>query len=92
MITQPTAPLLEIRDSILTALTAQQARRKGYSLDEWIAAERDVMLTATNAWRIRLNKQPVTEEQIRRVERLALGHDYTRKCALYCAELVMEQT
>ena len=91
MITQPTARLLEIRDSILTALTVQQARRKRYSLDGWIAAERDVMLTATNEWRIRLNKQPVAEEQICRVERLALGHDYTRKCALYCAELVEQK-
>lgn len=44
MTDRPAHDLLRIRDAILNALTAQQAKRRQYDCDGWIAAERKVML------------------------------------------------
>lgn len=86
-----TESLIRIRDALLGALTVQQARRKQYDGDDWIAAERKVMLDETNEWRALLGKPPVSVEQIHRVEQWATGHsDYSSKFALYCAELALD--
>lgn len=86
-----TRSLIRIRDAILNALSAQQAKRSQYPDTTWIAAERNVMLVATNEWRALLNKPPVTVAQIERVEQWACGHsDYSEKFALYCAELALD--
>lgn len=85
-----TQQLIRIRDAILNALTVQQAKRKQYYLDGWIAAERRVMLDEVNEHRALLGKPPVDAAAIERVERWALGHsDYSSKFALYCAELAL---
>lgn len=81
---------LVIRDDLLEALSAQQDMRKRYDGTKWIAAERDVMLDAVNAWRGQLGLRPVDLAAIERVERMAVGHsDYSSKFALYCAEIAM---
>lgn len=77
--------------------TAQDKRRwksgwvegpEGLTL-EWILYERETMFKAVNWERAVRDLQPVTMEQLRRVEDSATGHcDYTRKFALYSAELV----
>lgn len=88
---ESTPRLIDVRDAILAALTRQQSKRDSYDLDGWIAAERQVMLSATNAWREKLGSLPVTESDIRRVEQWACGHsDYSSKFALYCAEIALE--
>jgi len=57
---------------------------------EWIVAERDHMLTIVNRERATLGKPALDLRPIRRVETMACGHsDYTRKFAIYCAELVL---
>lgn len=85
-----TLRLIDVRDSILAVLTAQQSKRNSYDLEGWIAAERQVMLDATNAWRAKLGAPTVVESDIRRVEQWACGHsDYSSKFALYCAELAL---
>lgn len=87
----PILTLTHIHDTILNALTAQQAKRKQYSLDGWITAERKLMLDETNKWRMMLGKSPIAEAAVRRVEQWACGHsDYSSKFALYCAELVLD--
>jgi len=59
---------------------------------EWILYERETMFKAVNWERAVRNLQPVTMEQLRRAEDSATGHcDYTRKFALYSAELVDAQ-
>jgi hypothetical protein len=58
---------------------------------EWILYERQVMFKAVNWERACQNLKPITVEQLRRAENCAVGHcDYTRKFALYCAELVTD--
>lgn len=58
-------------------------------VDAWIAAERQLMLSAVNRLRLAAGRNSLPLSQIERVERQALGHaDYAHKFALYCAELV----
>jgi hypothetical protein len=55
---------------------------------EWTAYERGRMHEMVNAIRADRGLRPVPVEAIVRVERQAVGHsDYSRKFALYCAEL-----
>ena len=57
----------------------------------WILYERQVMFNAVNQERIARNLEPITMKELRRAEDCATGHcDYTRKFALYCAELVID--
>jgi hypothetical protein len=57
---------------------------------EWITKEREFMLQQVNIERAGLHKPAKTMADIRRVETMAMGHsDYTRKFAIYCAELVL---
>lgn len=55
---------------------------------EWAVYERARMYETVNAIRAERGLAPVPVEDVTRVERLAVGHsDYSRKFALYCAEL-----
>lgn len=57
----------------------------------WIIYERHVMLDAVNRARLEQGRSIITEEDVIQVERSALGHcDYSRKFALYCAELALQ--
>lgn len=54
----------------------------------WIEHERRLLWTMVNDYRTQQNKQPVTLEEIKRVEDQAVGHsDYMHKFTLYCTEL-----
>lgn len=58
---------------------------------EWMIYEREVMLREINTVRLRRGCPEVTMEQVKRIEGCASGHiDYTRKFALYSAELALE--
>lgn len=75
-------------------ITAQTFRdQKGKWIDdelEWVIYERQVMFDATNKERANRDLPPVTIDDIKRVEGWASGHiDYSRKLALYCAELAI---
>jgi hypothetical protein len=57
---------------------------------EWILYERGVMLEAVNVIRLERDLPLVTLAEIEKVEALATGHvDYSRKFALYCAEMAL---
>lgn len=78
----------ELHYRLEAALLREAQKRGDKSCDEWIAAERQVMLDIVNEVRVTAGKDPMTIGDVQRVEQCALGHvDYTRKFALYCAEL-----
>lgn len=55
---------------------------------EWMIYERNVMFELVNQERKLHGLEPVKIEDVLRVENCAAGHsDYTRKFALYCAEM-----
>lgn len=67
---------------------AQEARELFPNI-EWIDFERLVMLAAVNKFRISRGFDLRSLEDVERVEQMASGHyDYTKKFALYCAELI----
>ena len=58
---------------------------------EWVIYEREVMLKAINAVRLQRGRPGVTIHEVMRMENCAVGHvDYSRKFALYAAELALE--
>jgi hypothetical protein len=84
-------------NQMYTALTEAQEERPNREevingeLD-WITYERTVMLNTVNAARAARFLPPLTVDEIERVEMSATGHvDYTKKFALYCAELAAGQ-
>lgn len=75
---------------IQAAFDIESAKRNvtGYPL--WIKKELEALLDATNKELANIGKEPVTIEDIHRVERMARGRrDYRLKVALYCEELVL---
>ncbi|NEA52414.1 hypothetical protein [Streptomyces sp. SID10815] len=57
----------------------------------WAAHERDQMWKAVNALRADDGRPSIPLDDIVQVERQAAGHsDYSRKFALYCAELAQK--
>lgn len=57
----------------------------------WVLYEREQMLKHVNKAREGLGRAPVDESAVRDAEGQAEGHsDYTRKWALYCADLILE--
>lgn len=59
----------------------------------WAIYERGVMLEQVNKIRADLGYQPVHMAAVERVENAAVGYsDYTKKYALYCAELALKET
>lgn len=58
---------------------------------EWVIYEREVMLQAINAVRLQRGRPGVSVGEVKRMENCACGHvDYSRKFALYSAELALE--
>jgi len=72
-------------------LRPQKSERIGDEL-EWVIYEREVMLRAVNAVRSQMGLLiEATLADVKRAEDCAVGHvDYSRKFALYCAELALE--
>ena len=91
---------LQLRDKLLKVLsTAQEKRpslRNSVEVDGELAFvhyERHQIYDAVLRERQRLGKPPVALSAVKRVEQLAMGHfDYSSKFALYCAELVLDDT
>lgn len=93
-----------LHDKMLKVLVAAQDHRKErgdmvpsnnprekYPEIGWVVYERQVMFDAVNEERKSRGLEPVGMEEVVRVETTATGHvDYTRKFALYCAELVLD--
>jgi hypothetical protein len=78
---------LRLHDKFLQSLATAQKQRG--ERDDWMLFERQTMLDAVNAERAARSRPPVSMAEIERADRLASGHsDYSRKFALYCAELV----
>lgn len=64
--------------------------REKYPEIGWVVYERQVMFDAVNTERTNRGLEPIGIEEVARVETTATGHvDYTRKFALYCAELAV---
>jgi hypothetical protein len=88
--------LKSLADQMLAVLIeAQKARsvKSRWIVNEleWVVYERQMMQCAVNQVRVERGMAPVTEDDVARVERQALGHcDYSRKFALYCAELASQ--
>jgi hypothetical protein len=83
-----TSVFLELQASMLKTLTKAQECRKTHS--DWHQLEMQVMLNAVNNERGARVLSPITMQQLERVEVGARGHcDYSRKFALYCAELAL---
>jgi len=88
--------LLQLMDQMLRVLSRAQELRPqksewiGDEL-EWVIYEREVMLQAINAVRLQRGRPGVTIHEVMRMENCAAGHvDYSRKFALYSAELALE--
>lgn len=89
--------LKDTTDTLFATLTrAQEERDKRPNLVDgpdgpecqWAAYERTRMHDAVNAIRADLGRAPVPMPDVLHAERQAVGHsDYSRKYALYCAEL-----
>jgi hypothetical protein len=76
----------------LRAAQEQRSLRQDYSGDEpaWVTYEREVMTDEVNKLRSRRGRYPISIDEVARKERMACGHiDYTKKYALYCAELAV---
>lgn len=91
-------PLIDVLLPKLEAAQAERPKRGAFvktasGREElgWVAFERDTMFDAVTRERAKLGKGPLPMKEIERVERMAVGHsDYSRKFALYCAELVLK--
>lgn len=91
MTTAAHARLLDCRDAILAALSAEMGRRAdAVHVADWIARERSAVANAAHDWASAHDMScDVTVADVERVEALAVGHvDYASKLALYVAELV----
>lgn len=82
-------PTKEPAKSIYNALVDEMTKRKHRSVDEWIEAERRVVLNSSAALSQTLGLHPPTLEQVMVAERCACGHvDYAAKFAYGVAETV----
>ena len=94
--------LRELQQRFLTKLSKAQDERPTrqafvpspddkYPEIEWVLYERETMLNLVNEQRAKDGKSPINREELLRAERTACGHvDYSRKFALYCAELALK--
>lgn len=83
---------MKLKDHFLEVLSNEQKFR-GYEGIEWIERERKVMFDEVNLQRSKRNKSPVSLPEVVKVETMACGHiDYSSKFALYCAELVLDDS
>lgn len=80
-----------------TLIRAQEERPNRQDLIDdyepaWVLYERETMHAAVNQARADRGLPPVPIAAVKRVEQQAFGHfDYTKKFALYCAELVWSE-
>jgi len=73
----------------LHQLLCDEAEKRNERGTTWAAMELAAMWGRVNQERKNLDKLPVSLEDVKKVERMALGHsDYGTKFALYCTELV----
>jgi hypothetical protein len=80
-----------LRDRMLETLSGAQEQRSTCQGTEWVVIEREAMYQAVNRERFARGKDPITMQEITSVETMASGHsDYSRKFALYCAELILD--
>lgn len=80
--------LIEMHDRMLAVLVEAQQKRD--SDPDWVEHEMVAMVDAVNRERRTRRRDEVTRKQVEDVEIHAQGHvDYSRKFALYCAELVL---
>jgi hypothetical protein len=97
MTTVDSRALLRVQDSLLHVLAEQQQYRpiRTGLIDgelSWIVAERLVMFATVNRLRSNYGLPPIQLSSVQRAERQAVGHsDYSKKFALYCAELVLKE-
>jgi hypothetical protein len=85
-------PQASLAETFFSRLEAQAKLRSKYSNCEWVAAERELMHHLVNQERKARGLAKLLVSEIERVELLAVGHsDYTRKFALYCAELAAKE-
>jgi len=76
-------------DYMYEFLKRTQKSRKYMDFPDWHNFEKLSMLAAVNEHRAELSREPRSLADIERVEQMASGHiDYTKKFALYCAELI----
>ncbi len=91
---------LALRDLLLNVLsTAQKERPRLRSAPlnngepAFVLFERNAMFDAVTRERAKLGKGPRSMADLERVESQASGHsDYSSKFALYCAELVLNES
>lgn len=97
---------IRVFEHLQKVLVAEQALRnerrgtKASSVDslgrdiytlEWIAAEHNAMLRAVDELRAARGLPQIDRMFVARAEQMAAGHvDYTKKYALYCADLVFD--
>lgn len=81
----------------LREILADAQRERGYrpvtnGVDGWVLYEQLVMWGAVNRQRkVLMGLDPIPFHKIQEVEAMAAGHvDYSKKFALYCAELVSD--
>lgn len=72
-------------------LLCDEAEKRNERPTTWAAVELAAMWDRVNQERKNLGKHPLTLDDVKKVESMALGHsDYGTKFALYCTELVEE--
>lgn len=85
-----TPEFLELLRVLETAQKEREDRSEGLA---WIVYERRMMWQAVNRMRHDRGKAPLSMDDVKRVEMMAVGHtDYTQKFAHYCAELVTDRS
>lgn len=85
-----TRQLLSLKALFLARLEEEQKLRRQRTTDEWIFKERYVMLRLVNDERLRSNRPLITEREIKTIEDISTGADYSSKLALRCAELALK--
>ena len=80
--------LRTLAEVFLNVLSKAQEQRR--IREDWLAYELTEMLLTVNKERLARGLPFVTSEEIAKADRCAAGHvDYSRKFALYCAELAL---
>lgn len=80
-----------LKDTLTAAQRERQFRPINLEGMDWRNYEKMVMWGEVNKFRAALDKPLLNFDKIEEVEQYACGHfDYTKKFALYCAELVLD--
>ena len=85
---QPLQPAKMIHD----AFQKEVKKRDGRSMEEWIAAERQVMWLVARSWSLLYGYSVLSLEDIEEAENYGLGHvDYGAKVAYKIAEKILKR-